>query len=67
MLPMAWNIADLIEHVCDRVPDRVAIISNDRPQTYAQLEQRANQLAHHLAASGVKAGDHVGIYGFNSH
>jgi acyl-CoA synthetase (AMP-forming)/AMP-acid ligase II len=64
---MAWNIADLIEHVCDTVPDRVAIIAGDRPQTYGELEARANQLAHHLAASGVKAGDHVGIYAFNSH
>jgi 3-oxocholest-4-en-26-oate---CoA ligase len=64
---MAWNIADLIEHVADTVPDRVAIIVGDREETYTQLDQNANRLAHHLAANGVKAGDHVGIYGFNSH
>jgi acyl-CoA synthetase (AMP-forming)/AMP-acid ligase II len=64
---MAWNIADLIEHVVDTVPDRVALIVGDRVETYAQLEENANRLAHHLAANGVKAGDHVGIYAFNSH
>ena len=63
---MAWNIADLFEHVVDTVPDRVAIIVGDREETYAQLEENANRLAHHLEANGVKAGDHVGIYAFNS-
>jgi acyl-CoA synthetase (AMP-forming)/AMP-acid ligase II len=33
--------------------------------TYAELEQRANKLAHYLAAQGVKAGDHVGLYLYN--
>jgi glycosyltransferase involved in cell wall biosynthesis len=30
------------------------------------MEERANRLAHHLAASGVRQGDHVGIYAYNS-
>jgi acyl-CoA synthetase (AMP-forming)/AMP-acid ligase II len=64
---MAWNIADLTEHVVDTVPDRVALIVADEPRTFAQLEERANRLAHHLAAEGVGPGDHVGIYGLNSH
>ncbi len=64
---MAWNIADLTEHVVDTVPDRVALIVADEPRTYAQLEERANRFAHHLAAQGIGPGDHVGIYGFNSH
>ena len=64
---MAWNIADLIEHVCDRVPDRVAIIVGDDTRTYREMEENANRLAHHLLAQGVGPGDHVGIYAFNSH
>src|SRR4029077_991503 len=63
----AWNIADLVEHVADTVPDRVALIYDDEPRTFAQLDERANRLAHHLAANGVRAGDHVGIYAYNSH
>src|SRR5258708_1567621 len=64
---MAWNIADLTELIVDAVPDRIALIIADEPRTYAQLEARANRLAHHLAAQGIGPGDHVGIYGFNSH
>src|SRR5689334_3831925 len=64
---MAWNIADLTEHIVDTVPERVALIVADEPRTYAQLEERANRLAHHLQAQGIKPGDHVGIYGMNSH
>src|SRR4051794_22355975 len=64
---MAWNIADLVEHVADTVPDRVALIYDDERRTFAQLDERANRLAHHLAANGVRAGDHVGIYAYNSH
>ncbi len=64
---MAWNIADLTEHIVDTVPDRTALIIADEPRTYAQLEERANRLAHHLQAQGIGPGDHVGIYGFNSH
>ena len=30
------------------------------------MEERANRLAHHLAAQGVGPGDHVGIYALNS-
>jgi acyl-CoA synthetase (AMP-forming)/AMP-acid ligase II len=30
------------------------------------MEARANRLAHHLAAQGVRPGDHVGIYAYNS-
>ena len=64
---MAWNIADLIEHVADSVPDRVAIIVGDDTRTYRQMEENANRLAHYLRAQGVGPGDHVGIYAFNSH
>jgi acyl-CoA synthetase (AMP-forming)/AMP-acid ligase II len=64
---MAWNIADLTEHVVDSVPDRVALIVGDEPRTFAELEERANRLAHHFASHGIVAGDHIGIYGLNSH
>jgi acyl-CoA synthetase (AMP-forming)/AMP-acid ligase II len=64
---MAWNLADLFEHVADSVPDRVALIVGDRVETYAQLEENANRLAHHLAQQGIGPGDHIGIYALNSH
>ena len=63
---MAYNLADFIEHTVDAVPDRTALICGERQETYAQLEERANRLAHHLAAQGVGERDHVAIYSYNS-
>jgi 3-oxocholest-4-en-26-oate---CoA ligase len=63
---MAYNIADLFEHSVDVVPDREVLVIGDQRRTFAQLEDRANRLAHHLAERGVGAGDHLGIYGLNS-
>lgn len=63
---MALNIADLVEHAVDLVPERVAVRCGDRSVTFAELEARTNRLAHHLAARGVRAGSHVGVYCRNS-
>ncbi|HEX4701239.1 MAG TPA: acyl-CoA synthetase [Pseudonocardiaceae bacterium] len=63
---MALNVADLVEHAVDLVPDRVAVICGDRRVTFAELEQRVNRLAHHLARHGVGRGSHVGVYARNS-
>ncbi|MCY0611512.1 AMP-binding protein, partial [Klebsiella pneumoniae] len=59
---MALNIADLAEHAIDAVPDRVAVICGDEQLTYAQLEDKANRLAHHLIDQGVQKYDKVGLY-----
>jgi acyl-CoA synthetase (AMP-forming)/AMP-acid ligase II len=63
---VAYNIADLFEHAVDAVADRTALIAGDDSRTFAELEEGANRIAHHLAAHGVGPGDHVGIYGVNS-
>ena len=60
-----FNLADLFEMVIDAVPEREASICGDKRITYAQLEERANRLAHYLSEQGVKAGDHVGLYMYN--
>ncbi|MCW2660558.1 MAG: fadD19 [Mycobacterium sp.] len=61
-MAVALNIADLAEHAIDAVPDRVALISGDQKLTYAQLEEKANRLAHYLIDQGVKKDDKVGLY-----
>jgi acyl-CoA synthetase (AMP-forming)/AMP-acid ligase II len=60
-----FNLADLFEQAVDAWPDRDYIVAGGVRRTYAEMEGRANQLAHHLAAQGVKPGDHVGIYALN--
>jgi acyl-CoA synthetase (AMP-forming)/AMP-acid ligase II len=63
---MAFNLADMIEHTVDAVPDRTALVCGDREETFAELEERANRLAHHLAAQGIGERDHIAIYSYNS-
>ncbi|WP_406813922.1 acyl-CoA synthetase [Mycobacterium sp. M23085] len=61
-MAVALNIADLAEHAIDAVPDRVALICGDEKLTYAELEEKANRLAHYLMEQGVKKDDKVGLY-----
>ncbi len=60
-----FNLADLYEIVADKVPTRDALVCGDQRATFAELEARANRLAHFLASRGVGAGDHVGLYLYN--
>jgi acyl-CoA synthetase (AMP-forming)/AMP-acid ligase II len=60
-----FNIADMYEMVADKVPTRTALVCGDQRATYAELDKRANQLAHFLTQRGVGAGDHVGLYLYN--
>jgi acyl-CoA synthetase (AMP-forming)/AMP-acid ligase II len=63
---MELNLADLFEQAADTWPDREYLVADGRRRTYAEMEARANRLAHHLADHGVGPGQHVGIYGINS-
>lgn len=65
-MAVSYNIADLVEHAIDLMPDRVALADDGREVTYAQLEERANKLAHYLQERGVQPGDKVGIYSRNT-
>src|SRR5690606_26072746 len=42
-------------------PDRVAVTLDDEQLTYRELSERANRLARHLQARGVRPGDLVGL------
>ena len=55
------NLADLFECVADHVPERIAIASGDRRETYRELDARSNAVAHALVDLGVRPGDHVGL------
>jgi acyl-CoA synthetase (AMP-forming)/AMP-acid ligase II len=60
------NLADLFELAVDLFGDREYLVAEGKRRTYAEMEHRANQLAHHLQDQGVGPGDHVGIYAYNS-
>jgi len=63
---MEFNLADLFEAAADAFPEREYLVADGRRLTYAEMDARANRFAHHLAAQGIGAGDHVGIYAYNS-
>jgi acyl-CoA synthetase (AMP-forming)/AMP-acid ligase II len=63
---MQFNLADLFENAVDHFGEREYLVCEGQRRTYAQMEERANRLAHHLAAHGIGPGDHVGIYALNS-
>ncbi|MFO7589559.1 MAG: acyl-CoA synthetase [Acidimicrobiia bacterium] len=63
---MQFNLADLFENAVDHFAEREYLVCDGKRRTYAEMEERANRLAHHLQDHGVGPGDHVGIYALNS-
>ena len=61
-----FNLADMFEAAADAYGDREYLVAAGERRTYAEMEERANRLAHFLASHGVGPGDHVGIYALNS-
>ncbi|MBV9788033.1 MAG: amino acid adenylation domain-containing protein, partial [Chloroflexi bacterium] len=52
---------DLVAEQAQRTPDAVAVVCGQQQLTYAELDQRANQLAHHLQALGVQPETRVAL------
>ncbi|MDH3412429.1 MAG: amino acid adenylation domain-containing protein, partial [Gammaproteobacteria bacterium] len=59
--PRERSIQQLFEAQAARTPEAVAVAFKDRQLTYAELNARANQLAHHLITLGVGPEVLVGV------
>jgi amino acid adenylation domain-containing protein len=59
--PKTATIAELFETCAAATPDALALKAGDTQLTYAELNRKANQLAHHLRDAGVDADTLVGI------
>ncbi|MEO8380765.1 MAG: amino acid adenylation domain-containing protein, partial [Acidobacteriota bacterium] len=59
--PKDQLIHELFEQQVSARPDTVAVVYEDESLTYAELNTRANQLAHYLLGLGVKPDDRVVI------
>ncbi|MFJ9818692.1 amino acid adenylation domain-containing protein [Streptomyces sp. NPDC101151] len=59
--PQESGLADLFEEQAARHPDAVAVRHGAQQLTYAQLNARANQVAHHLRGAGVGPDVLVGL------
>ena len=67
MLFSEKTIADFFEDMVEKQPEHEFIVYPDRGlrYTYAEFNQRANNLAKGLLTIGIKKGDHVGIWAKN--
>ncbi|MCD0254767.1 amino acid adenylation domain-containing protein [Xanthomonas campestris pv. campestris] len=55
------SVPALFEAQVQRTPDATALCDAGGQWSYAELDARANRLAHYLRAQGVSAGDRVGV------
>ncbi|HYY42007.1 MAG TPA: condensation domain-containing protein, partial [Pyrinomonadaceae bacterium] len=67
-LPGTWHgsIHSLFAEQARRRPDHPATSDPREVWTYAELDARSNQLAHHLCAHGIVRGDVVAVYAHRS-
>ncbi|HEY2740313.1 MAG TPA: condensation domain-containing protein, partial [Thermoanaerobaculia bacterium] len=55
------SVVEMFESWVDRTPDAIAVIAPGEALTYAELDRRANRLAHRLRALGVTIDSRVGL------
>ncbi|MBQ6181484.1 MAG: AMP-binding protein, partial [Ruminococcus sp.] len=59
--PRDKTVVELFEEQVKKTPDNTALVFGDKKLTYAELNARANSLAHRLRELGVKPDDFVAI------
>ncbi|WP_058533816.1 non-ribosomal peptide synthetase [Legionella saoudiensis] len=59
--PRYKSIAAMFEEQAKRVPEHVAVLFEGKSLTYKELNERSNQLAHHLKSLNVKPEVMVGL------
>src|SRR5581483_5183321 len=60
--PRTQSLHQLFEAHAASKPEAIALTFRDHRMTYAELNSRANQLAHYLLKQGIGRGQRVGIY-----
>ena len=60
------NTAEFLDISAAVVPDRVALVTEDQPTTFAEMSAQVTRLANALLGLGLRKGDHLGIMSVNS-
>lgn len=60
------NVGDVVRYWARHTPSKTALTEGGHRLDYAELDRRANAVAHRLAAAGVGRGETVGYLGKNS-
>ena len=58
----AQKVHELFEEQVARAPEKIALVFESKQLTYAELDRRANQLAHYLQAFGAGPDKRVGLF-----
>lgn len=66
MTQRPYLIHHFLEESARQYPDKLALVHEATRATYAEVNARANSLAHYLLGSGVRAGDRIAILFDNS-
>ncbi|NWB96895.1 amino acid adenylation domain-containing protein [Pseudomonas gingeri] len=61
IFPRGQTVHGLVEAQAVRTPEAPAVVQGDQVLTYAQLNQHANRLAHHLIGLGVQPDERVAL------
>ena len=59
-------LQDFLLHTASRLPDKVALVCQQRRVTYGELAARSARLAAFLVSKGLERGDRVIVYGDNT-
>jgi len=59
--PADTGLAELFSRRAAAQPTAIAVVESERRFTYAEVEERANQVANHLLGIGLKPGEFVGL------
>ena len=63
---LTWSVGRLFDKWVIRQPEKAAVIFDDEPVTYGELNSAVNRLCHAFQAMGLKKGDRVAGMGKNA-
>lgn len=65
-MPVEWGVGNIPYKRAIVSPNKAAVIYEDIPTTYRELNERINRCAHLLIRKGIRKGDRVGVLLLNS-
>ncbi len=60
--PAEQTVAERFAEIREQNPSAIALVRGEEKLTYAELDARANRVAHFLQSRGISAGDFIGLH-----
>jgi len=62
---MSWHMADIWENIAGAIPDKPALVYEDKRYSWSEYEERAARLAQVFSEHGLNPGAKLAIYAYN--